>query len=65
MIFLVLDSWAKPESGILDGNLVWEGRYYECLTATDGNNLTGKYCGILITLPGALVCNLVITDSKG
>ena len=33
-MFAVLDSWGKPETGILHGNLNWLGAYDECLNIT-------------------------------
>ena len=39
----VVDSWGKPESGILRHNFKWMGRYYECIAASSAN-INGKYC---------------------
>ena len=50
----VLDSWGKPESGILDGNIVFEGRYFECLNARFANS-SSQYCDLYVTIPSSLV----------
>ena len=49
--FSVLDSWGKPETGILHGNLNWLGAYDECLnvtiptnTASPNLNFKPQYC---------------------
>lgn len=36
----MIDSFGKPQSGILEGNLNWMGDYHECLNVND----FGKYC---------------------
>jgi len=38
----MFDAFALPQSGILEGNVRWPGRYYECITSV-GPNFTGKY----------------------
>ena len=43
----VLDAWAKPESGIMDGNEAWLGRYHECVNIKQ-NSFTGQYCALNI-----------------
>ncbi|GBN59840.1 hypothetical protein AVEN_233973-1 [Araneus ventricosus] len=58
--FAVLDSYGKPESGILLGNLRWLGEYDECLgiyapaKGNQGNvsvgDFHGKYCTLQIAL---------------
>jgi len=42
-----VDSWGKPESGILQGNMKWYGRYKECLESRDNTNSSSfvpQYC---------------------
>nr|XP_026692261.1 nose resistant to fluoxetine protein 6-like [Ciona intestinalis] len=39
----MLDSWAIPESGILEGNIRWAGHYYECWKSR-GPYVSGKWC---------------------
>ncbi|XP_078490206.1 LOW QUALITY PROTEIN: O-acyltransferase like protein-like [Ciona intestinalis] len=39
----MLDSWAIPESGILEGNVRWAGHYYECWKSR-GPHVSGKWC---------------------
>ena len=57
---LVVDSWGKPESGLLEGNFVWEGRYYECINAQDDKEITGQYCNITISFStGTVICVLL------
>jgi len=43
----VLDSWGKPPSRILSGNLVWLGAYDECVAVDDM-----KYCSSSMALGG-------------
>ncbi|XP_055947834.1 nose resistant to fluoxetine protein 6-like [Argiope bruennichi] len=58
----MLDSYGKPGSGILQGNVRWLGDYDECLDIrappkenTDVGNFRGKYCSLQIPLKlGAL-----------
>jgi len=38
----MFDAFALPQSGILEGNVRWPGRYYECINSV-GPNFTGKY----------------------
>nr|XP_039272371.1 nose resistant to fluoxetine protein 6-like [Styela clava] len=45
--FKMLDSWGKLDSGIATGNLMWLGRYYECL-AQSTDKFNGKYCGMTV-----------------
>jgi peptidoglycan/LPS O-acetylase OafA/YrhL len=43
----MLDSWGTPELGLLEGNIRWPGRYYECVNAVNGsmeNGLESKWC---------------------
>ncbi|GFY77750.1 nose resistant to fluoxetine protein 6 [Trichonephila inaurata madagascariensis] len=47
----MLDSYGKPESGILNGNLKWLGEYEECINIfvphkpnTNKGGFRGKYC---------------------
>ena len=51
----VLDSWGKPEPGILSFNLQWLGNFEECVTAKSANisqqiihpaEFKGQYCTI-------------------
>ena len=51
VINVVLDSWGKVESGIWDGNVVWEGRYHQCLDSNFAENVSGKYCLVEAALP--------------
>jgi len=46
-LFLVLDSWGKPPSRILFGNLQWLGAYDECTTIKDM-----KFCRSTFLLGG-------------
>ena len=58
----MLDSWAKPERGILNGNLNWIGAYDECLNVTipassdPTLNFSPQYC-TLNTKLSLGVCN--------
>ena len=44
-----MDSWAKPEAGIMDGNQVWLGRYRECVNIKH-EKFQGEYCGLNVGL---------------
>ena len=46
----MIDSWAKLESGILEGNLKWMGLYYECLAAKP-QAFKAKYCSVYLGKP--------------
>ncbi|GBM80805.1 hypothetical protein AVEN_144533-1 [Araneus ventricosus] len=53
----MLDSYGKPESGILLGNFKWLGEYDECLGVyappkanTSLGNFHGKYCTLVVPL---------------
>ena len=46
----MLDSRGKPESGILEGNLKWTGRYYECINA-QATQFKPKYCSVSVQKP--------------
>ncbi|CAK8686761.1 unnamed protein product [Clavelina lepadiformis] len=48
----VLDAWGKPESGILNGNLIWPGRYFEC-SNINYDHFKGKYCSVYVGKPPA------------
>ncbi|GFU10745.1 nose resistant to fluoxetine protein 6 [Trichonephila clavipes] len=55
----MLDSFGKPESGILQGNLKWLGNYDQCLKVyappdnkTEAGDFHGKYC--LLHIPSAV-----------
>ena len=50
-----MDAWGKPESGILDGNINFEGRYFECLSAKFDNNVASQYCAFHLAIPVSLV----------
>lgn len=60
-IFAVLDSWAKPERGLLNGNLNWIGAYDECINITnimyleggadDAKEFDAQYCTLDISIP--------------
>ena len=41
--FSVWDSWAVPESGILEGNVKYTGHYHEC-KLYENKDFSGKYC---------------------
>ena len=43
LLFTVLDAWGTPELGILEGNIRWPGRYFECWNA-QGDGIQGKWC---------------------
>lgn len=38
LTFSVVDSWAKPERGILNGNLDWIGAYDQCINITSSGS---------------------------
>ena len=44
-ILLVVDSFGRKPSGILDGNTVWIGEYNQCIGVKE-KNWNGKYCYI-------------------
>lgn len=55
----MLDSFPKPESGILQGNFFWTGEYNECINvyapakesdSTTGN-FHGQYCTVSYNIP--------------
>ncbi|XP_076807348.1 nose resistant to fluoxetine protein 6-like isoform X2 [Clavelina lepadiformis] len=46
----VLDSWAKPAAGILEGNVVWSGRQYECKNVQEVP-FKGQFCEIVFDIP--------------
>ncbi|GFY57919.1 nose resistant to fluoxetine protein 6 [Trichonephila inaurata madagascariensis] len=53
----MFDSYGKPESGVLNGNVKWLGEYFECLEIRappkpyeDVGGFQGKYCTLQITL---------------
>ena len=50
-----MDSWGKLESGIWDGNIIWEGRYFQCLESDFDEDVSGQYCAAYVPLPGGLV----------
>lgn len=41
----MLDAWGKPESGILQGNLRWEGRYFQCRSVENVVDSKLKFAG--------------------
>ena len=45
-IYLVLDAFGKPETGLLKGNVQWRGSFKECTeTVIKGNHtFKGQYC---------------------
>jgi hypothetical protein len=44
---IVLDTFGKPPSGIIEGNLLWLGEYSECINISQPfYNWHGKYCYI-------------------
>ncbi len=50
---LVLDSFGKPGSGILQGNLLWTGEYRQCLNISVPDvGFKGKYCGVYTAVSG-------------
>lgn len=42
-MLIVIDSFGKPTSGILQGSMYWLGEYSECLNITE-KSFQGKYC---------------------
>ncbi|GFR30452.1 nose resistant to fluoxetine protein 6 [Trichonephila clavata] len=53
----MIDSYGKPESGVLNGNVKWLGEYFECLDIRappkpyeDVGGFQGKYCTLQIPL---------------
>ena len=47
----MIDAWAKPQTGILSGNVMHIGNYDECLgihTVQNGTKIQGKYCSTFI-----------------
>ncbi|GFU10738.1 nose resistant to fluoxetine protein 6 [Trichonephila clavipes] len=53
----MFDSYGKPESGVLNGNVKWLGEYFECLEIRappkpyeDVGGFQGKYCTLQIPL---------------
>ncbi|GBN49966.1 hypothetical protein AVEN_98912-1, partial [Araneus ventricosus] len=53
----MLDSYGKPESGILTGNIKWLGQYDECVDIqapskdnTGVEGFRGKYCTLQVPL---------------
>jgi hypothetical protein len=63
-IFTALDSYGKPASGLVQGNIKWMGSYDECTSLPPlnghfmffGANLTvamdPQYCQVLLKVPG-------------
>ncbi|KAG8198740.1 hypothetical protein JTE90_023505 [Oedothorax gibbosus] len=58
--FKMLDSYGKPESGLLRGQLKWLGDYNECLDSYASYDETyqqggfrGQYCSITVSVPFA------------
>lgn len=56
----MLDSYSKPESGILEGNFKWLGDYSECIQLkaplepnSTAGNFQGKYCTLALSVPVA------------
>lgn len=44
-IFLVIDSFGKPTSGLLEGSFLWLGEYSECLNISIKDpEWRGKHC---------------------
>ncbi|KAG8198743.1 hypothetical protein JTE90_023508 [Oedothorax gibbosus] len=53
----MIDSYGKPESGILLGNFKWLGEFNECLSVyapakgnTSTGNFHGQYCSLTVTM---------------
>jgi len=40
----VWDSWAVPETGVLEGNAKYTGHYHECRLAENEGLFSGKWC---------------------
>lgn len=50
-LLLVIDSWAKPQTGLMSGNVMHFGNYDECLALPLNPDKTGiipKYCTLLV-----------------
>ena len=56
--FLVVDSWGKFPSGILNGNIFTPGDFNECVQArsdlneTGGLDIRGSYCALYVVPKG-------------
>ncbi|GBN32258.1 hypothetical protein AVEN_116019-1 [Araneus ventricosus] len=68
----VLDSYGKPESGILVGNLKWLGQYDECVGVqapskenTSVGGFRGNYCTLQVPLKLGSVTYSSIHDGNG
>ncbi|XP_039271604.2 nose resistant to fluoxetine protein 6-like [Styela clava] len=50
------DSMGRRESGLLKGNYLWTGTYFECFDATNDKDITGQMCqAIIASQPNATV----------
>lgn len=46
-VFIVVDSFGKPPSGILEGAFDWPGEFVECTNSSNSAaNWTAKYCSV-------------------
>ena len=68
ILLSVLDAMGKPDSGILEGSIVWLGSFGECIdvrateTLPDNNTeylFSGKYCLTVFRPSGPVVQNPV------
>lgn len=52
LLFVVIDSGAKIQSGFLKGNIINFGSFGECLEVRNPTNtMQGKYCTITLKMP--------------
>ena len=63
----MIDSFGKPESGILNGNFKWVGDYNECIGIRASNpnyttigNFRGKYCSLTWSMKLFNLVNLLL-----
>ncbi|XP_039271759.2 nose resistant to fluoxetine protein 6-like [Styela clava] len=42
------DSMGRRESGLLKGNYLWTGTYFECFGASNGKEITGQMCQAIV-----------------
>lgn len=65
-VISVLDSFAKPPSSLLVGNIVWPGNFAECRNISESGNVTVRpFPFIHATFPAKFVgeyCQVVLTN---
>ncbi|CAH0561133.1 unnamed protein product [Brassicogethes aeneus] len=59
----MIDAWAKPQAGILNGNLYHMGNFDQCLNIT--GKISGKYCTIPIDIDFKKIDSLTLKPSYG